>query len=186
MQLGQAAHQAGLLDTALAAYTAAWDIDPRLATARLVLVLKDLERPDEAMQIYRRSLEQVGRYDSRIPGWNRGLARLYAEQERWIEAVSAYETALAAAGTDPAFEVESVYYEIAWAYRMAGRLAEAVEAIETAVALNPSGEVLLRAGQIYEAAGRPEAALASYRLALESLPESKPALEGVERLEAGE
>jgi tetratricopeptide (TPR) repeat protein len=186
LRIGLAAHRAGDLETARRAYAAAWELDPRLATDRLALVLADLGRPEEVEQVFLSALEQVGRYDRRTPGWQRGLARLYAEQERWVEAVGAYEAALATAGYDPAFDVEPVYFEIAQAYQMSGQLDEAVRAIETAIALNPTGAAYLRAGQIYESAGNPAAALAAYRLALEAMPDNRAAVEAVERLGAGE
>jgi len=185
LRIGLAAHRAGDLETARRAYAAAWELDPRLATDRLALVLADLGRPEEVEQVFLSALEQVGRYDRRTPGWQRGLARLYAEQERWVEAVGAYEAALATAGYDPAFDVGTVYYEIAWAYSRTGRHADAVAAIEIAVELDPSATSYLRLGAIHEAAGRPDLALAAYRQVLDLNPDSRPAQEAVERLEAG-
>jgi tetratricopeptide (TPR) repeat protein len=185
MRLGQTAHQADELETAYAAYTAAWELDPRQATARLTLVLKDLDRPEEAQQIYLAALEQVGRYDPRIPGWQRGLARLYAQLGRWGEAVAAYEAALAAAGLDAAFDADTLYYEMANAYHQNGQIEPAIAAIETAISRQPSGDAYLLAGRIYESAGRVANALAAYKLALELMPENRAASEAVERLETG-
>lgn len=185
MELGLTLQQAGRLEEAAAAYSAAWELDARPVTARLTSVLSDLGRLEEAERVYQAALDRVSRIDVRRPGWYRGLGRLYVQQDRWIEAVGAYEAALAAARFNPAFEVETVYFEIALSYKMAGMNADAVAAIETAVAMNPSAETYLRAGSIYEAAGNPEQALASYRLALNFDPDNKAALEAVERLEAG-
>jgi superkiller protein 3 len=61
----------------------------------------------------------------------------------------------------------AVYYEMAWAYKLSGSPVEAVQTIEMAIRLvspaNTGYEV--RAGQIYESAGRLDDALIAYRAA---------------------
>jgi predicted TPR repeat methyltransferase len=72
---------------------------------------------------------------------------------------------------------------LAWAYHKDGHREEALEAIEQAIVLDPDAvRNHLRAGQIYEAAGQTERALAAYRQLLDLRPDNKTALEAIARL----
>jgi tetratricopeptide (TPR) repeat protein len=79
----------------------------------------------------------------------------------------------------------SIYYELAWAYRLAGREPDAVNAIELAVALSPSPRdtYYARQGSIYEWVGLNEEAAAAYRLALDLNPDNIAAIQGLLRTE---
>jgi len=78
-----------------------------------------------------------------------------------------------------------VYYEIAYAYQLNEQPAQAMAAIERALALMtpPNAYYYVRAGSIYEWAGEESQALHAYRQALLIDPRNAAALEGVERLD---
>jgi len=76
------------------------------------------------------------------------------------------------------------YYELAWQEHLLGAEEDAIQAIEQAIRLMqpPNAWYYVRAGQIYEAAGRPDQALEAYRQALNLQPGNTVAQQGVERL----
>ncbi|RMI02073.1 MAG: tetratricopeptide repeat protein [Calditrichaeota bacterium] len=77
------------------------------------------------------------------------------------------------------------YYEMAWNYRLMGRPAEAMRAIDSALSLAgemPEAWYFVRAGQIYEWGGKQDVALGFYNKALQLAPENKIALQGMKRL----
>lgn len=76
------------------------------------------------------------------------------------------------------------YYEMAYAYQLNEQPAQAMTAIEQALALvtPPNAGYYVRAGGIYEWAGDKNQALHDYRQALLVDPHNAAALEGVERL----
>jgi len=77
------------------------------------------------------------------------------------------------------------YYEIAYAYQLNDQPAQAMTAIEQALAFMnlPNIGYYIRAGNIYEAAGKKEQALQFYRQALLIDPQNAAALKGLERLD---
>ena len=77
------------------------------------------------------------------------------------------------------------YYEIAYAYQLNDQPAQAMTAIEWALALivPPNAYYYARAGSIYEWAGDESQALSAYRQALLIDPQNAAALKGVERLD---
>lgn len=78
----------------------------------------------------------------------------------------------------------SVYYEMAWTYRLADLPDEAVRTIEQALALAmpPPEQYYVRAGQIYEWAGMEVEAIAVFRKVLEENPSNIAAQQGLQRL----
>jgi len=77
------------------------------------------------------------------------------------------------------------YYELAWAYSLQEKHAEAIAAIGQAIEL-PQGEnpnILTRAGLIYERAGRPETALRYFGQVLSLFPNHVVACEALARLQ---
>jgi len=76
------------------------------------------------------------------------------------------------------------YSELAWTYRLNKQPAEAIEAMEQALALMepPDADYYVQAGAIYEWAGEPARALAAYRGALAINPEHKGAAQCVAHL----
>ena len=77
-----------------------------------------------------------------------------------------------------------IYYEMAWAYRLAESKSEAIQAIEQALALStsPTEWYYVRAGQIYEWAGDTVKAISAYREAIRINPDNKSAQAGLKRL----
>ena len=77
------------------------------------------------------------------------------------------------------------YYEMAYAYQLNEQPAQAMAAIEQALALMalPNAAYYARAGGIYEWAGDASRALHAYRQALLIDPHNVTALQGVERLD---
>jgi tetratricopeptide (TPR) repeat protein len=78
-----------------------------------------------------------------------------------------------------------MYYEIAYAYQLNEQPAQAIIAIQQALALMvpPNANYYVRAGGIYEWAGDKNRALNAYRQALLIDPQNAAALKGVERLD---
>jgi tetratricopeptide (TPR) repeat protein len=78
----------------------------------------------------------------------------------------------------------SVYYEMAWAYRLNNQPEEAQENIEKALSLmtSPNEWYYVRAGQIFEWSGDLVRALDAYRKALTINPDNSTAQQGVSRL----
>jgi tetratricopeptide (TPR) repeat protein len=76
------------------------------------------------------------------------------------------------------------YYELAYAYQLNKQSAQAIAAIEQALALMmpPNAYYYSRAGSIYEWAGDADQALHAYRQALMIDPQNTAALKGVEKL----
>ncbi len=77
------------------------------------------------------------------------------------------------------------YYEMAWAYHLNEQPEMAQKNIEKALSLigSPNEQYYVRAGKIYEWAGKKNQALNNYRQALRIDPQNVSALEGVERLD---
>ncbi|MGB8252242.1 MAG: tetratricopeptide repeat protein, partial [Anaerolineaceae bacterium] len=77
-----------------------------------------------------------------------------------------------------------IYYEMAWAYRLAESKSKAIQAIEQALVFSTSSSewYYIRAGQIYEWAGEPDKAIAAYRAAIQINPDNANAQAALKRL----
>jgi tetratricopeptide (TPR) repeat protein len=183
----------GHLDRALEAYFAIWELDPINGTGNLAHhLLTRMDDPHAAETILRQSLAQYQNVRQRY-AWLVQLGDALSDQERWPEAIENYGQALAfnqSYGPEILERLDYqdrhfVSYQLAWAYHSAGQSDAAMDAIDSALILAPSRyNYLQRAGQIYEAAGDYENALAIYRQILTLKPDDKHALETVSRLEA--
>jgi tetratricopeptide (TPR) repeat protein len=184
-RIGRVAQGNDQPDIALRAFIASWEINPKFATNHLASLLIEKGELEDAENVYRRAIRMISRYDHRQPSWHQGLARLLMEQDRWSEAVEAWEDVLHTAYLHEKInnQLDQVYYEMAWAYHMSGQNQKAVEAIEQAVAQNPTLRSLLRAGQIYEAIGDRQKAVNAYRQVIDTDPNHQTAQEGIDRLE---
>lgn len=190
LQLAEAAARAGDLDTAQAAYSAAWALEPLGdSTAKLAQFLwRKRGDPGAAQEVLRWSLANCPACNKR-PYWLLQLADLLEAQNRWAEAAEVQQDVLASAHLmSVGNRQEDLFYsDMAWDYHMSGQVDQAVMAIEQALALKPADAGHhLRAGQIYEAAGQVERALAAYRQVLALKPGNQAALEAVERLSNGQ
>jgi tetratricopeptide (TPR) repeat protein len=78
----------------------------------------------------------------------------------------------------------NAYYELAWAYQMMGETEKALDSIDISLDLNtdPSFWYYLRAGAIYEWAGKKQKAFWAYEQALKINPDNQSAKSGIERI----
>jgi tetratricopeptide (TPR) repeat protein len=181
-RVGELATEAGDLDAAQEAYTAAWRLNPKgKCTSTLASFLWGHRKdPAAAEAVVRSSIERYPRAPHRH-SWLLLLARTLDAQERWTEAIDVYRQALAEKPNDAV-----AWYRAAWTYHRSGQAEAAVTAIERAIALDPAAvRHHARAGRIYEATGQIDKALVAYRQALVLQPENSTALKGVERLAGG-
>lgn len=185
--LAEEALAAGRPEAAEAAYRAAWEIDPRISASRLAGLLVDLGRPGEAVDLLRVSIEAVGAFERDLPYWYRSLARILMEEDRWAEAVEAWQGVIVNANLfyPGAEEDGATYLGLARSLFMTGRYAEAREAIEESFTHGMDQDGLLLAAQIYLALGDQPAALDAYRAVLAEDPENAEALEAVGEIEGG-
>ncbi len=76
-----------------------------------------------------------------------------------------------------------ILYQLAWNYKLHGKIEQAVTSIEEAVSLDVSNaSYYFRAGEIYEEAGQLEKALSAYKTALEINPEDNEVSNAIRRL----
>lgn len=117
--------------------------------------------------------------NSEIPWWYAARGNAARQAGNLALALTVYQEALT---RFPDFE--PAYFEIAYAYQLNEQPAQAIAAIEHAVALTtpPDATYYARAGNIYEWAGDKSQALNAYRQALLIDPQNATALKGVERL----
>lgn len=114
------------------------------------------------------------------PGWYVARGNAARQAGNLALALAVYQEALT---RFPDFGY--AYYEIAQAYRLNEQSAQAIVAIERALALiaPPNAGYYARAGNIYEWAGDKNQALYAYRQALQIDPQNAEARKGVERLD---
>jgi tetratricopeptide (TPR) repeat protein len=81
-------------------------------------------------------------------------------------------------------DYSTIYYEMAWTYRLNNQSEEAKKSIEKALSLMapPNELYYVRAGQIYEWRGETVRALEAYKNAIRINPENRTAQQGVSRL----
>jgi Tfp pilus assembly protein PilF len=144
----------------------------------LGLLYLEFKRIPEALESFREAL----RLDPRFAEANHNLGVALAESGKWADAVQAYRKALAIPGyANPLV----AYHNLGWAYYNLDRLAEAEEAIATALRLEPNfvsahyhlGLVLLKSG-------RRDEARAAFSRARDLAPESGFGLAAREHLRA--
>lgn len=181
LRVAEAATQAGHPDAAQEAYHAAWELDPAgRSTGSLAKFLwKEQADPVAAEAVMRQSIAAYPGFLYRDE-WLSLLGDILKAQGRWSEAAGVYQQIAVENPHD-----WKAYYEAAWAYQQSGQTDQAIGAIEQALLLestDPRYYVARRAGQIYEAAGQPEKALAAYRRVLSLRPDDKTARQALERL----
>ena len=178
----------GDVNIARVAYYAAWEIDPRNTTEKLVKFLVDNGDNIGAEEIIRRSLDSahLGRVRPYVLVQ---LAGILESQNRWSESLEIHAQVI-----DESYlfypgerHLARRYTDLAWAYHMINQHPMAVDAIQNAITQLPSDpssyvHVWLQAGQIYENSGKTKLALQAYQKVLEQEPDYKNALDAVLRL----
>jgi Tfp pilus assembly protein PilF len=142
------------------------------------LLLYDLKRVPEALEALREAVS----LDPQFAEAHHNLGVALAESGRWGDAVQAYRKALSIPGYAAPLKT---YNNLGWAYYNLDRLAEAEEALKTAIRLDPEfagshyhlGLVLLKAG-------RKDEARAAFLRARDLAPESEFGLAAREHLKA--
>jgi tetratricopeptide (TPR) repeat protein len=182
--LAEAAEQAGQTQVAHSAYTAAWQIDPQTTTGTFADFLERNGDLAGAEEVLRQGIQKHSLSSRVRPYLYQRLAELMMKQERWNEAVQAWQGTIEYADFfyHPESKMDRVYYQLSWAYHMDGQNAKAIDAIEKALALNPNLKFYLRAGQIYTAAGDTQSALNAYQQALAIEPNNETALEAIKHI----
>ena len=183
--VAEAAEQAGQTQVAHSAYATAWQIDPQITTGPYVSFLEKNDDLAGAEEVLRQGIQKHSSSSRVRPYWYSKLAELMMQQERWGEAIQAWQGVIAYADLfyDSESKMDRVYYQLSWAYHMDGQNAKAIDAIEKALALNPNLKFYLRAGQIYTAAGDTQSALNAYQQALAIEPNNETALEAIHHLQ---
>lgn len=190
LKLAEYASQNGDLDMAYQAYAAAQQLNPKEATIPMAHFLLEQMQDSQAAQSLLEEALQQNPLSSARPYWLLMLAELQAADENWAGAVESYRLAIESAYLMvPGERKLSRYYtDMAWALFQSGQIDQAVQAIDQALALEDFElplTYLLRAAQIYEAAGQIEKAITLYQRVLELKPEEKSAQDALKRLKPG-
>jgi tetratricopeptide (TPR) repeat protein len=183
-KFAETAERAGEPEMAIQAYQAVWNTQPRITTERIAKLLAAGGDRPAAIALYRASLDRINRFDDRLPSWNRSLARLLMEEERWFEATQAWERVVQHTAQfyyGPS-ELDVLHDEIATAYFMDNQHEQARASIESAIESEPSTEVYAMAGLIFESLGDHSVALSHYEQALKLDTLNEIAILGIERL----
>ena len=190
------AKSAGRLDNALLALRAAYSLNPEAGTDSLATFLLDSKKDLQGATILLLTSIQQFPNSANQAVWCSLLARAYTKEKQYTEADNWYAQAIAFdpknksywisranvardnGGLSHALDLYAqaaeqfpgyapIYYEMAWAYKLAGSNTDAIQTIEKTIQLmdplNASYEV--RAGKIFENAGRMDEALQAYRAA---------------------
>lgn len=126
-------------------------------------------------------LRALGYLDTESPSGDRNLAALLFEEQRFEEAVAAYEKLVAASPRDGALRAS-----LAAALGSIGRLEDARDQADQAIRLaplNPGG--YHNRAVLHEKAGERDRAVADYREALRYAPDYAPSRQALERMGAG-
>lgn len=190
-RLAESANENGDLERASEAYYAAWELDRSQGTSDLVRFLRrEMKDPAAAERVLWQSLPDVP-VSLLHYGWLTQLARTLEEQERWADAAKVYERSLELGKLygQPTIEfydymdLHRVNYHLAAAYQNSEQTAQAIGSIEEAILMDPANvSYLLRGGEIYEASGENDKALAMYGQLLVLQSDHAKALEAVARL----
>jgi Tfp pilus assembly protein PilF len=156
----------------------ALDPDSALYRNALGLLYLDLRRIPEALE----SLREAVRLDTQFAEAHHNLGVALAESGRWGDAVHAYRRALAIPGYATPL---AAYHNLGWAYYNLDRLAEAEEALKTALRLDPEfASAHYHLGLVLLKAGRRDEARAAFVRARDLAPESEFGLASREHLKA--
>ncbi len=187
LSLAEQAAQKAELDIANQAYLAAYQLNPKEATTPFVKFLLEQMHDSSAAQALLEETIQRNPLSSARPYWLLTLAELQTEDGRWAEAASSYRLAIENAYLMVPGErkLPRYYIDMAWALYQDGQIASALKALDQALATEDfelSAAYLLRAAQIYEAAGETAKAIHTYRRVLELIPDDQSALQALQRL----
>ena len=141
----------------------------------MALMLTREDRFDEADAWYNLALERNQAYS----GWYIARANNLSYSGKLNLALSYYHEAAAKFPEDA-----TVYYEMAWAYRLNNQPEEAITTIKKAVSIMkpPNALYYLRTAQIYEWDGKNDLALDAYKKALAIDPNNNDAQKGINQL----
>ena len=176
--------EAGRFDQALNAYQDAIELTPDYlpATLRQGQVLAELQRPEDARQLFLAVIAQ----DPRNAPALAGIGRLAMSERNYAEAIRYLEKALA---IDPA--ATRLRYTLAMAYRQSGNLQKAGDnlrlrgdvdpamadpVIASMAKMSRSAQIYLEQGYAAARAGRDREAVAQFRKAVEFNPDDVSAL----------
>jgi len=159
-----------LLDTAIAAYRRALQIDPTLAEA-----LNELGTAYRMVGKYGDAIEALSKARALRPDWEVprfNLADAYRAKGLWEPALAEYRWILQHPGSFSA-SLYRVYNGIGQLHESAGKLTEAVAALTTAVALNPSFfHARVNLARVYVQQFRLDEAIAEYVEAIRLEPQN--------------
>jgi tetratricopeptide (TPR) repeat protein len=189
LAVAEFASEAGDRVGASAAYQAAYDLDPIQTTSLFAnYLITEMEDPAAAETLLRNALD-LSSNNRFTPYWWQRLARLLESQGRWAEAAEAYQAVIEKHHLMYAEDQQLYrrYLDLAWAYHQAGMDSQALEALRRSISERPQDVTSLetfwlRAGQIYEGAGRISEAQDAYRQVLDRFPHNSAAQEGLQRL----
>lgn len=177
LEYGAAARDDGQVATALQAFNAVLEIEPNNGQAAInaAELYAAQNEWDLALPLYQRAVE----IDGRVIPWRMRYAFQLREAGRYAEAIEQYNQAL-----NGSRDEAGVYFQLAWTYQLNGQFSEAVAMLEQALAAEPgqTATFWVRAGLIYEDAGRPADARAAYQEALVLEPDNAVAARRLERL----
>lgn len=140
------------------------------AHSNLGLALHRLGREPDAERALRRAIE----LDERLPEAHHNLGAVLAAQDRPGDAVVSYQRALALRPDAPV-----VLADLAVVWQQLGRLPDAIAAQRRAAELQPAPATWLNLGNLLQAAGSFDAAIAAYQQALALAPDWADALMNV-------
>jgi tetratricopeptide (TPR) repeat protein len=113
-------------------------------------------------------------------------AQILGQQERYGEAISHLETAIAnwAYYRDDAVTLDDLHYTLAGALVMTGRFDEGLSHLKRALEINPRNFMVLNdLGLVHEQLGQKEEAVKYYQQALAIEPSFTPAAENLKRIQ---
>ena len=190
------AKTASHLEDALLAFKAAYKLDPETGAISLATFLLDTKNNPEGAAIVLQTVIHQFPQSAQQADWCYSLGRAYSKEKQYLQAdhwfaqaivfdpknqsywmirantardsgnsASALDLYIQATQQFP--DYAPIYYEMAWAYQLAGSYTDAGLTIEKAIQLASPANAWyeVRAGQIYTKAGRLEKALLAYQAA---------------------